>query len=146
MTHETWYMKHEPWLPPCKLWYPLINKVFLWNEKLCRVNCTNCIRTFLPPTMKLGQGYVFTRVCDSVHRGGSASAHAGIHPPNQTTPGTRPSRPPIGPETPCEQTRPPQEQTPPSSACWEIGPASRWYASYWNAYLLELIYLTHQWH
>ena len=32
---------------------------------------------------KLGQGYVFTHVCDSVHRGGSASVHAGIptHPP-----------------------------------------------------------------
>ena len=25
---------------------------------------------FLPPVVKLGQGYVFTRVCDSVHRGG----------------------------------------------------------------------------
>ena len=24
---------------------------------------------FLPPATKLGQGYVFTRVCDSVHRG-----------------------------------------------------------------------------
>ena len=26
--------------------------------------------SLLPPTTKLGQGYVFTRVCDSVHRGG----------------------------------------------------------------------------
>ena len=25
----------------------------------------------LPPATKLGQGYVFTGVCDSVHRGGS---------------------------------------------------------------------------
>ena len=42
----------------------------------------------LPPATKLGQGYVFTRVCDSVHswRGGgmSASLHAGIHPPRGT--------------------------------------------------------------
>ena len=26
-------------------------------------------RNFLPPATKLGQGYVFTRVCDSVHKG-----------------------------------------------------------------------------
>ena len=29
---------------------------------------------FLPPTTKLGQGYVFTSVCDSVHRGGACMA------------------------------------------------------------------------
>ena len=29
---------------------------------------------FLPPATKLGQGYVFTRVCDSVHRGVSVPA------------------------------------------------------------------------
>ena len=34
----------------------------------------------LPPATKLGQGYVFTRVCDSVHGGGPASVHAGILP------------------------------------------------------------------
>ena len=35
-----------------------------------------------------GQGYVITRVCDSVNRGGSASVHAGIPPPSpeQTPP------------------------------------------------------------
>ena len=27
---------------------------------------------FLPPATKLGQGYIFTGVCDSVHREGSA--------------------------------------------------------------------------
>ena len=32
----------------------------------------------LPPATTLGQGYVFTGVCDSVHRGVSASVHAGI--------------------------------------------------------------------
>ena len=46
--------------------------------------------TFLPPATKLGQGYVFTRVCDSVQVGGrgrgSASVHAGIHPPGADTP------------------------------------------------------------
>ena len=33
--------------------------------------------SFLPPTTKLGQGYVFTRVCDSVHRGESVSVLRG---------------------------------------------------------------------
>ena len=27
----------------------------------------------LPPATKLGQGYVFTGVCDSVHRGGGST-------------------------------------------------------------------------
>ena len=27
---------------------------------------------YLPPATKLGQGYVFTRVCDSVHGGGGS--------------------------------------------------------------------------
>ena len=48
----------------------------------------------LPPATKLGQGYVFTGVCDSVHRGVSASVHAGIHTP----PGSR--QPPPGADTP----------------------------------------------
>ena len=33
----------------------------------------------------------------------------------------------------------PSMQTPPrSSACWEIRATSKWYASYWNAFLLSL--------
>ena len=47
------------------------------------------------PQQSCGQGYVFTRVCDSVHRGVSTSVHA-----------------PLGADTPPEQT-PPSEQTPP---------------------------------
>ena len=58
---------------------------------------------------------------NSVHRGVSASVHAGIPPPR--------SRPP-GADTPQEQTRPPR------SACWEIRSTSGRYASYWNAILL----------
>ena len=56
----------------------------------------------LPPATKLGQGYIFTGVCDSVHRGGrgSASVHAGIPPQDHT--------PPPGAELL-------QEQTPPSA-------------------------------
>ena len=56
---------------------------------------------FLPPATKLGQGYVFTRVCDSFH-GGSASVHAGI------------------PTTPGKETPPLARQTPMRSVCWEI--------------------------
>ena len=39
----------------------------------------------LQPATKLGQGYVFTRFCDSVHWG-SASVHAGIPPTREQTP------------------------------------------------------------
>ena len=50
--------------------------------------------SFLPPATKLEQGYVFTRVCDTVHRGGvSASVHAGIYPLGADTP------PPPGADT-----------------------------------------------
>ena len=35
------------------------------------------LRIFLPPATKLGQGYVFTRVCDSVHRGDVPACIAG---------------------------------------------------------------------
>ena len=61
--------------------------------------------SFLPAATKLGQGNVFTGICDSVHRGGgglSASVHAGIPHP-------------LGADTPWEQTHTPQEQTLP----WE---------------------------
>ena len=54
----------------------------------------------LPAATKLDQGNVFTGVCDSVHRGVSASMHAGIPPPR--------IRHPPGADTP-------QEQTPPGS-------------------------------
>ena len=40
----------------------------------------------LPPATKLGQGYVFTRVCDSVQGGVFASVHAGIYTPGADTP------------------------------------------------------------
>ena len=43
--------------------------------------------TLLPPATKLGQGYVFTGVCDSVHSGGVPDQ---VHPPGPgTPPGTR---------------------------------------------------------
>ena len=69
----------------------------------------------LPPATKLGQGYVFTGMCDSVHKGGSASVHAGMHPPGADT---LPGPCPLGADTPPGTDTPPgadtpREQTPP---------------------------------
>ena len=120
----------------------------------------------LPPATKLGQGYIFTGVCDSVHRGGLPQCILGYHPPDQappweqTPPGADPlgadTHPHPGADTPQEQTPQgadtpradtPQEQTPPSPwsrhpprhrACWEIWSTRGRYASYWNAILFYL--------
>ena len=79
---------------------------------------------FYRPQRSCGQGYVFTRVCDSVYRGGSASVHAGIPtPPGAGTP-QRQTPPGVGtPPTP-------RKQAPPGIRSM-IGR----YASYWNAFL-----------
>ena len=70
----------------------------------------------LPPATQLGQGYVFTGVCDSVHRGGVPDQ---VHPPGPCAP-PRPGTPPdqvhpLGPgEPPSLQTRyTPRPGTPP---------------------------------
>ena len=107
-------------------------------------------KAYLPPATKLGQGYVFTGMCDSVHKGGvclsacwdapPGSRHppgtmppGSRHPPEQTPPprSRHPSRsrhPPVS-RHPLEQT-PPEEtpstaDTPPGAdtppiACWKI--------------------------
>ena len=54
--------------------------------------------------MKLGQGYVFTCVCDSVHRGVCLSA-CWDTPPGTDTPS--PGSDPQGADPPPEQTPPP---------------------------------------
>ena len=67
---------------------------------------------------KLGQGNVFTGVCDSVHRGVCASVHAGMPaPPDQAdTPQTR-QTPPGQADTPLDQRPTPQtRQIPPDQA------------------------------
>ena len=63
------------------------------------------IRAFLPAATKLGQGNVFTGICDSVHGGWGwcSSVHTGIPPPRGDTP----------PADPPEQTPTLPEQTPP---------------------------------
>ena len=92
----------------------------------------------LPPAMKLGQGYVFTGICDSVNRGGrlpqcmlgytpSRSRH---HPPSeQTAPG---ADTPLGADIPSPRSRhppgadTPPEQTPPGAdtSPWSTPPRS----------------------
>ena len=111
---------------------------------LCSLESTKYFLFLLPAATKLGQGNVFTGVCDSVHREGrvSASVHAGMpdppppgtgtspwsrhHPPDQAPFRTR--HPPPGADTPPDQAPPPEADP-------RIRSMSRRYASYWNAFL-----------
>ena len=99
------------------------------------------------PQRSLGQGNIFTRVCHSVHRGGSASG-LGRHPPQQTpppladtpradTPGadTPPGRPPLA-DTPPDRHSP-LADTPPRAYSGIQSTTRGRYASYWNAFLLR---------
>ena len=75
------------------------------------------LRVFLPAATKLGQGNVFTGVCDSVHRGGCLpQCMLGYHP------------------APLQQSWHP----PPQEADCGIQSTSGRYASYWNAFLVEI--------
>ena len=79
------------------------------------------------PQRSCGQGYVFTRVCDSAHRGGGGFSRQGDHPPSRlgdhhhSPPGTR--------------------QTPPPQTHFRIRSTSGRYASYLNAFLFWIINL-----
>ena len=90
----------------------------------------------LPPATKLGQGYVFTGVCDSVHRGEYLTRY--IPPGPGTTPQDQvhlPDQvPPPGPGTaPPDQVHPPDQVQPPGTR--ETRSTRERYASYWNAIL-----------
>ena len=62
---------------------------------------------------KLGQGYVFTRVCDYVNGGGLPPLHAGIHPIGTRPPAPRTrGRHPLGPKA---GTPTPRSRHPPSA-------------------------------
>ena len=64
----------------------------------------------LPPATKLGQGYIFTGVCDSVHKGGTWQVPPlGRHLPLADTPPCR---------YPPSQTRPPGRYTPQGTPKW----------------------------
>ena len=103
----------------------------------------------------LGQGYIFTPVCHSVHRGGLPQCMLGYHTPlGPCTPRdhappfagpcTHPSQDhapqlwctPPGPPLPGTMHTPTGPCTPQRRACWEILSTCRRYASYWNAILL----------
>ena len=95
-------------------------RVAVADPGISRRGCTNsqngCANLLLPAATKLGQGNVFTGVCDSVHRGGVClSACWDTHPPGADTPGSRhPPRPdtPLGADMPPEQTSPPGANPP----------------------------------
>ena len=92
--------------------------------------------SLLPAATKLGQGNVFTAVCDSVNRGGMRQTppQEADSPPKKQTPSPR-SRPP----PPKKQTPPPKEADPPRPQETDPPPGilsmSGRYASYWNAFL-----------
>ena len=70
---------------------------------------------YLPAATKLGQGNVFTGVCDSVRRGGvSALVHAGIPPPSGSDP-PEANTPLPGADTPPPELDPPWDQTHPGA-------------------------------
>ena len=56
--------------------YPL----YLTGDTFC-CNISDIRVIFLPPATKLGQGYIFTGVCDSVHRGSLPQCMLGYHAP-----------------------------------------------------------------
>ena len=99
----------------------------------------------LPAATKLGQGNIFTSVCQEFcPQGGrvSASVHAGIHPLGSDPPRTRPPRS-RHPPAPWTRSPPGPDQTPqsrhhPWQADSSIWSTSGQYASYWNAFLLLL--------
>ena len=59
------------------------------------------------PQRSCGQGYVFTRVCDSVHRGGDSA-----EPPGRETPRDQADTPPRTWQTPPGRENPPSRETP----------------------------------
>ena len=104
------------------------NPVQFWKNSPKFFPCCSCLYIYRPQR-SCGQGYVFTRVCDSVHRGGGLRAA----PPAQggTSPGPGRENPPRTWQTP-----PHREED-----C-SIRSMSGRYASYWNAFLLPFNFET----
>ena len=117
------------------------------------------LAAYYRPQRSCGQGYVFTRVCDSVNGGVSeepprdqADPPRRENPPpgdQADTPGTRqtpPGRTPPGPgRPPWDQADPPgrtppwKGEPPPREEDCSIWSMSGRYASYWNAFLFLFI-------
>ena len=84
------------------------------SVKICRamfVIFPCVIFSYLPPATKLGQGYVFTGVCDSVHRMGGVPDQVHPLPWTRYTPPDQ-AHPPWDQVHPLDQA-PPQTRTPP---------------------------------
>ena len=97
-----------------------------------------CSVIFTVRKRSLGQGNVFTPVCQSFcSRGGACPTTCwDTYPLGRHPPGIHPS-PLLGrPLTQADTPSP--RQTPPG--CYSIQSTSGWYASYWNAYLLGIFY------
>ena len=89
------------------------------------------------PQRSCGQGDIFTGVCLSTGGRVSASLHAGMPYP----PPPRMEEPPPGWSTPPPGWRtPPDGEPPPREADSSIRSTSGRYASYWNAYLPDVIF------
>ena len=108
-----------------------------------------CQKSFI--LLPLRQGNVFTPVCHSVHRGGGVcpSACWDTHTPWADTPRqTPPGQTPLSGQTPLLGRHPPGRHLPcpvhagihiplPSACSDTHAYCCRWYASYWNAFLLD---------
>ena len=103
---------------------------------------------FLLAAMKLGQGNIFTSMCEEFcpHGGRvSASVHAGIHtptpweqtPPRQQTPPWEQTPQEQTPPPPLDLADPPGPGNTPREADSSIRSTSGRYASYWNAFLCK---------
>ena len=106
----------------------------------------------LPAATKLGQGNIFTSVCQEFCPGGGEGVCLSAcwdtppwtrHPPDQAPPKTRhPSsrdqaRPSPRTRHPPGPGRPPEAAAPPREADCSIRSTSGRYASYWNTFLSE---------
>ena len=98
---------------------------------------------FLPAATKLGQGNVFTGVCDSVNGGGCASV--GYHPPRGRPPKENPPKKqtptrqsPLRRIPPPQEADPPRRRTPPTPRSRRS--MSGRYAYYWNAFLFSICF------
>ena len=92
--------------------------------------------SFYRPKRSLGQGNIFTPVCHSVHRSGSASVHAGIPPPPPwQADAPWQADPTLAGRPPQQAADPPSRQPPLQADLPWIRSMIGWYASYWNAFL-----------
>ena len=89
----------------------------LITSNSCPFSCLIiCIHIYYRPQRSCGQGYVFTRVCDSVHRGVSGEPPLDqADPPGPGRPPPGPGRPPLAGRSPPGPRRipPGPRRTPP---------------------------------